>query len=433
MTDPARAAAERAARESYGRLMAFLSARSNDVAGVEDALADAFAAALKSWPETGVPQSPEAWLLTAARRKLIDGARRAGVRSGAGDALKLIADEAEARASEREDFPDDRLKLLFVCAHPAIDPAARTPLMLQTVLGLDAARIASAFLVSPAAMSQRLVRAKAKIRAARVPFDPPGPEEARERMAEVLEAVYAAYGVGWEDAAGADPQRKDLSEEAIWLARLLVELAPQNVEAAGLLALLLHCEARRKARRSADGGYVPLSEQDAALWDADMIEEAERVLSQALSKGEHGRFQIEAAIQSAHAIRRIVGRTDWRAVAMLYDRLLEVSPTLGALVGRAAAIGEAVGADAGLAALMEIPEDRVEAYQPYWATRAHLLARAARWGEARAAYERAIGLAEDPAARDFLRRRAASLGDGSVVEADRGDRVPKAQPRGDGS
>jgi RNA polymerase sigma-70 factor (ECF subfamily) len=410
VTEAARAAAERAARESYGRLLAFLSARSNDVAGAEDALAEAFASALRTWPETGVPASPEAWLLTAARRKLIDGARRAGTRSGAAEALKLIADEAEAHASEHRDFPDDRLKLLFVCAHPAIDAASRTPLMLQTVLGLDAARIASAFLVSPAAMSQRLVRAKVKIRDARVPFDPPGPEEARTRMAEVLEAVYAAYGAGWEDAAGADPQRKDLSAEAIWLARLLVELAPDDAEAAGLLALLLHCEARRKARRSADGGYVPLSEQDVALWDADMIAEAERRLSDALAKGDHGRFQLEASIQSAHAIRRIVGRTDWAAVAHLYGRLIEVSPTLGALVGRAAAVGEVEGPDAGLAVLAEIPEGKIAGYQPYWATRAHLLARTGRSAEARAAYDQAVGLSEDAAAREFLKRRAKALG-----------------------
>jgi RNA polymerase sigma-70 factor (ECF subfamily) len=339
---------------------------------------------------------------------MIDAARRSSTRRASEPALTLLAEEAQAGA-EASGFPDERLKLLFVCAHPAIDPAARTPLMLQTVLGLDAARIASAFLVSPAAMSQRLVRAKAKIRAARVPFEPPGPEEARARLADVLEAVYAVYGAGWEDAAGADPQRRGLSEEAIWLARLLVELAPGDPEAAGLLALLLHCEARRGARRTREGGYVPLTEQDACLWDLGMIGEAEGLLRGALASGAIGRFQLEAAIQSADAARAVTGRTDWAGIALLYDRLVALAPTLGALVGRAAAAGEAYGAAAGLAALEEIPEDAVSAYQPYWAARAHLLARLGRQDEAMTAYDRAIGLAEDPAARDFLLRRKASL------------------------
>jgi RNA polymerase sigma-70 factor (ECF subfamily) len=401
-------AAERAARASYGRLLAFLSARSGDVAAAEDALADAFAAALKTWPAVGVPDNPEAWLLTAARRRMIDAARRAATRRGGEPALALLAEAAGAQADAGA-LPDERLKLLFVCAHPAIDPAVRTPIMLQTVLGLDAARIASAFLVSPAAMSQRLVRAKAKIRAARVPFDPPEPAEARARLGDVLEAVYAVYGAGWEDAVGADPLRRDLAEEAIWLARLLVELAPEDPEAGGLLALLLHCEARRAARRTAEGAYVPLTEQDAALWDKGMIAEAEHVLVRALARGALGRFQLEAAIQSAHAARAAAGVPDWPAIALLYDRLVGVAPTLGALVGRAAALGEARGPAAGLAALDEIPEDRAATYQPYWAARAHLSAEAGRRGDAVAAYTRAIGLAEDPAARDLLQRRRAQL------------------------
>jgi RNA polymerase sigma-70 factor (ECF subfamily) len=408
MGEDAQAAAERAARASYGRLLAFLAARSGDVAQAEDALADAFAAALQSWPEKGVPDNPEAWLLTAARRRQIDAGRRAAVRAAGEPTLALLTEEAEACADAGA-LPDERLKLLFVCAHPAIDPVARTPLMLQTVLGLDAARIASAFLVSPAAMSQRLVRAKSKIRAARVPFDPPGPEEARARLADVLEAVYAVYGAGWEDAVGADPRRRDLAEEAIWLARLLLELAPSDPEAGGLLALLLHCEARRAARRTPEGGYVPLSEQDVRLWDRAMIAEAEGVLVRALSAGALGRFQLEAAIQSAHAARVVTGRTDWPAVVALYDRLVEIAPTLGALVGRAAALGEARGCLEGLAALAELPEERVATYQPWWAARAHLLAGAGRRDAALEAYARAIGLSEDPAARHFLLGRQAAI------------------------
>jgi len=259
----ARQAAEAAARVSYGRLLAYLSARSRDVAAAEDALGDALRAALETWPLDGVPEKPDAWLITAARRRLIDNIRREQLRSSAKETLRLITDEI---APDTVVFPDERLKLLFVCAHPAIDPAARTPLMLQTVLGLDAARIASAFLVAPAAMSQRLVRAKAKIRDADITFEVPEIGELAGRLEAVLEAIYAVYGAGWEYIAGVDPRRGELVEEAFWLARLVVELLPHEPEAMGLLALLLYCEARRAARRSKDGSFVPLSEQDAGRW-----------------------------------------------------------------------------------------------------------------------------------------------------------------------
>src|SRR5688572_17203801 len=217
--DEVRRAIEDAARSSYGRLIAYLSARTRDVAAAEDALADAFLAALDTWPRDGLPEKPEAWLLTAARRRLIDRARHdRRVRTTSASGLDLVAETSDAAASGDE-FPDERLKLLFVCAHPAIDPAVHTPLMLQTVLGLDAARIARAFLVSPTAMGQRLVRAKAKIRDARIAFEVPGEGELAPRLSAVLEAIYAAYASGWEDAAGADPRMRGLADEAIWLAR----------------------------------------------------------------------------------------------------------------------------------------------------------------------------------------------------------------------
>jgi len=407
--DPAEArrAAESAARDGYGRLVAYLSARSRDVAGAEDALGEAFRAALETWPRDGVPANPEAWLLAVARRRRIDDARHDRVKAEAAPVLRLLAGRRQATLGSGDVdgvIPDERLKLMFVCAHPAIDPGARTPLMLQVVLGLDAARIASAFLVAPAAMSQKLVRAKAKIRDAGIPFEVPSPREWPSRLGPVLEAIYAAYGTGWEDAAGADPRRRGLAGEAIWIARILVRLVPSEAEARGLLALLLHCEARRAARRSPGGGYVPLDEQDVALWSCSAIEEAERELASAAKLRMIGRFQLEAAIQSVHAQRATTGRTDWEAVALLYEELVRRWPTLGARVGRAAALASARGPGSGLAALEAIDPRSALIYQPYWAVRAHLLAWAGDHDAARDSYSRAIGLAEDRPVRDFLFR-----------------------------
>lgn len=397
MTD-ARAAAERAARGSYGRLVALLAARSGDIAAAEDALADAFAAALRVWPDRGVPDRPEAWLLTAARRTLGHGHRHDKVRDAAAAPLRLLAEECADLGS---DFPDERLRLLFVCAHPAIDEGVRTPLMLQTVLGLDAQRIAAAFLVAPAAMGQRLVRAKAKIRDARIPFEPPDTQALPERLGPVLAAVYAAYGSAWDAGPGADAPHS-LAGEALFLARLLADLLPEEPEAKGLLALLLHCEARADARRIG-GAYVPLAEQDPARWSRPTIGEAEALLRAAAMAGRPGRYQTEAAIQSWHVAARARG-ADPAALALLYDHLAAATPALGVLVARAAAHGEARGAEAGLALLDALEPDRVRSYQPYWAARAHLLRVAGQ--EATPAYDRAIGLATDPAVRAFLAARA---------------------------
>lgn len=404
----ARRAVEQAARDSYGRLVAFLAARSRDVAAAEDALGDAFHAALEAWPRSGVPDKPEAWLLTTARRRLTDGARHARVQADAVPTLLAVTEEAQALASAETMFPDERLRLLFTCAHPAINEAARTPLMLQTVLGLDAARIASAFLVQPAAMGQRLSRAKAKIRDAGIAFAVPELSELPPRLDAVLEAIYAAYGSGWDDVAGADPRRKGLALEAIDLGRLLLRLLPGEPEAQGLLALMLHCEARRLARRSADGAYVPLSEQDVALWSEPMIDEAQQLLVAAERARRIGRFQLEAAIQAVHASRAWTGRTDWEAIALLYEGLVRLAPTVGALIGRAAASAEARDAQTGWALLQAIPVEAVASYQPYWALAAHLLKRLGRAEQAADAYSRAIALCEDPAMRDFLARQCAA-------------------------
>jgi RNA polymerase sigma factor (sigma-70 family) len=344
-------AIETVARDSYGRLIAYLAARSGDVAGAEDALGDAFVAALKRWPAEGVPEKPEAWLLHVARNRLIDATRRKQVRQKSEKFLQEIAEEARAVAKAHEHFPDERLKLLFVCAHPAIDSAARTPLMLQAVLGIDAARIASAFLVSPAAMSQRLVRAKNKIRDAAIPFHVPEPPEWEERVSFVLDAIYAAYTTGWESLMETASTHRALATEAIALGRTLTQLMPREPEAHGLLALMLYCEARRGARYTGDGEFVPLDQQDTALWSQSMTNEAEIHLHSAAAFKRMGRYQLEAAIQSVHASRAKTGRIDWEEIALLYEGLVRIAPGIGSLVGRAVAIAQTGEVAAGFARL----------------------------------------------------------------------------------
>src|SRR6202453_859109 len=367
---------ERVARESYGRLLAYLSSQTRDLASAEDALSNALVAALKAWPRDGVPQNPEAWLLTAARRAFIDLVRHREVAVASEPTLQLLREEREVTLPS--EFPDDRLKLLFVCAHPAIDSSMHTPLMLQTVLGLDAARIAHAFLISPTTMGQRLVRAKTKIRDGGIQFEVPQERELPQRLDAVLEAIYAAFGIGWDDMAGVDQRGRELAEEAIWLGRVLLQLMPDEAEVRGVLALMLHCEARRATRRGPDGRYVPLSEQDSQQRSLALIEEAERHLAEAAGHGRTGRFQLEAAIQSVHAERARSGRTEGGAIWLFYKHLLQISPTLGTRTGYAAAVGEANGPEAGLAVLDEIDRDEVSVYQPYWAVRAHLLQRLGR-------------------------------------------------------
>jgi RNA polymerase sigma-70 factor (ECF subfamily) len=395
---------ERVARESYGRLVAYLSSHTRDVASAEDALSNALIKALTTWPRDGVPQNPEAWLLTTARHSLIDLVRHQQVAAASEPTLLLLKEDSKEMTLSAE-FPDERLKLLFVCAHPAIDPAMHTPLMLQTVLGLDAVRIAHAFLVSPTTMGQRLVRAKTKIRDGGIQFEVPQERELPPRLDAVLEAIYAAFGIGWDDTAGVDQRGRDLAEEAIWLARVILQLMPREAEARGLLALMLHCEARRPARRGTASRYVPLSEQDSQQWSLPLIEEAERHLAEASSRGRPGRFQLEAAIQSVHAERARSGHTEWNAIMLFYEQLIRISPTLGTQTGYAAAVAEAKGPEAGLAVLDGIDAAAVSTYQPYWAVRAHLLQRLGKTPEAVDAFDRAIGLAEDPAIRQFLLQR----------------------------
>jgi RNA polymerase sigma-70 factor (ECF subfamily) len=405
----ARSTADAVVRRSYGKLVAFLMARSRDMAAAEDALSEALAAALADWPLNGCPSNPEAWLLTVARRKMIDVARRRRRHETATEHLQLLADGLDETAADTE-IPDYRLALMFVCAHPAIEASIRAPLMLQVVLGLNATAIASAFLVSPATMGQRLVRAKNKIRHAGIPFSIPAREELPGRLEAVLDAIYAAFAEGWTDPGGTDVTRRDLAEETMFLGRLVTELLPEEPEALGLFALMLHAEARRRVRRNERGEFVPFAEQDPALWDWQMINEAETLLLRASTLGSIGRYQLEAALQSAHVHRRRTGETNWAEVVQLYDALLALSGSPVIAINRALAIAELQGASVALKALQEVAADaRLTEYQPYWAARAELLAKTGAHDEARQAYEIAIGLERDPAVRRFLQRRQSAL------------------------
>ena len=399
-------AAQRVARESYGRLVAFLAKRTRDVAKAEDALAEAFAAALKDWPRVGVPDNPAAWLIAVAKRKHIDATRKTKSHANAAGHLLLLAEELDDMAHSTHSIPDERLGLMFACAHPALEPNIRSPLILQTVLGLSAEQIAEAFLVSPATMGQRLSRAKAKIRVAGIPFRVPEPSELGDRLETVLEAIYACFSHGWNEA---DQLNNALTDEALWLGGMVVELLPREPECLGLLSLMLFLQSRHKARRR-DGAFVSLASQDTKLWDAADISQAEALLRRAGEMGRMGRYQLEAAIQSVHAARRVAGTTDWQALCLLYKALYQLTGSVVVKLNGAVAIAEAEGVAAGLAALpdrQQFPE--LDNYQPYHAVRAELLARASRTDEALQAYGRAIALEKDAAVSNFLKQQSQSL------------------------
>ncbi len=399
---------ERTAREAYGRLVAILAARSRDIMAAEDALQDAFVAALAQWPTEGVPQNPQAWLLTVARRRTLDSDRRRQVFVDLGP--ETVGDAPSYYQQTGTEFRDDRLELMLVCAHPAIDANVRAPLILQTVLGLNAERIAAAFLVSPTGMGQRLVRAKQKIRDAGLAFELPGPEVLEARLDSLLDAIYAAYGVAWEDLNPGGGTHH-LTQEAMMLCDAIAHRLPDHAETLGLMALIRYTKARQHARRSEHGSFVPLKEQDVRRWERELIAQAEALLRKAASKGSLGRYQLEAAIQSAHTTARLSGAEDPQGVLALYEALLRITPSIGARVAHAIAAADVFGPQHGLGLLEAMEGPTTEGYQAYHAARAELLRLAGATELASQAYVRAVGLSEDASVRRFLEQKRSALPD----------------------
>ena len=399
--------AQSVARESYGKLIAILSKRTRDVAQAEDLLAEAFAAALESWPHSNVPDNPQGWLIAVAKRKHVDALRKAINGAAAVGHLQLLAEELAEMTSIQKSIPDDRLALMFACAHPAIDADIRSPLILQTVLGMTAQQIAAAFLVAPSTMGQRLARAKAKIKLAGIPFRIPDKDELAERLDAVLEAVYATFNRGWTRHSTID---NNLAEEALWFGALVIKLTPDEPECLGLMALMLFLQSRHQARRSDAGAFVPLDEQDLTKWDAELISQAESLLLKASAMNKIGRFQLEAAIQSVHAARRITGFTDWVAIESFYEALYSLTASPVVKLNWAYATSQSISPEAGLSALPDLNDwPELVNYQPYYAVRADLLLKCGHPDESDKAFDKAIALEMDIGIRNYLIKQKALI------------------------
>jgi len=411
LKQPATRAAERVWREESGRILATLIRVLGDWDLAEEALQDALAAALERWPGGGVPDNPAAWLTTAARRKAVDRIRRSAARARREDDLAAPVGDSEDPLSPLEgnwdsSLQDDRLRLVFTCCHPALAPEARVALTLRTLCGLGTEEIASAFLVPVPTLQQRLVRAKAKIRDAKVPYRVPDDAELPERLPAVLAVIYLVFNEGYSATVGEALLRRELCLEAIRLARLLVTLLPAERELRGLLALLLLQDARRDARCDEAGELVLLPEQDRSLWDDEQAAEGRRLIETALREGRPGLYLLQAAIAAVHSEARTAADTDWEQVVALYDLLLAQLPSPVVALNRAVAIAEAHGAAAGLALVEELAAGGTLDDYPYLhASRAELLRRLGRGREAAVSYERALDLSSNEAEQRFLQGR----------------------------
>jgi len=406
--DP-RAKAALIARESYGRLVAILASRTSDIAAAEDVLADAFTKAMEKWPKEGIPQNPEGWLITVATNRMKDIAKSGHSRTYGGsleDVYMPLSDGSGLNNLSPDEIPDERLRLMFTCAHPALTSSIHTPLMMQTVLGFEVADIASAYLMPSATLAQRLVRAKRKIKDAGIPFTLPEQADMTPRLTAVLEAVYGAYALNW-DQQDLD-RTKDMASEATYLASVIADLLPEEPEALGLAALLAFSLARRDARQDQTNGFIPLEMQDTSKWDRMLIRRGNVLLERAVNLGSPARFQLEALIQSLHMSRANTGQTDWLQIVQVYDALIQIAPTTGAAIARAAAVAKAHGFEAGLRALDTVHQLASKAdlnhLQPYWATKAHLMRQKGDTPEARKGYEKAISLTTDTSVRIWLEK-----------------------------
>ncbi len=392
-------------KEDRGRLLSALVRRIEDFQLAEDCLQDALESGLVHWARNDVPENPIGWLLRVAQRKAIDRFRRDARFE---EKVLQLAALDDVAASEPAQIPDERLAMIFTCCHPALEEKSRVALTLRTIGGLTTVEIARAFLDREATMGQRLSRAKKKISAAGIPFAVPEESHWQERLHSVLLVIYLIFNEGYSAGSGDAAVRVKLCEEAIFLARLVDELRPGQAEVEGLIALMLLSHARRRARLDADGAFVPLSEQNTALWDATQIREGEAVLDRAIARGAAGPFQIQAAISALHVHGGLAGNTDWRQILLLYDSLYRLESTPVVALNRAVALAEVAGPEAGLQALDAL-DSALGSYQPYHAARAALLVEAGRRDAARTAYDQAVALCADEAQRGYLQRQRAQL------------------------